>query len=62
MEIQEDVELEWSDDPEADVSVSMRAATSIPRYTEEELKVGLGEEVDRRMGSLLSRLAVVAED
>lgn len=62
MEIQEDVELEWSDEPEADVSVGMRAATSIPRYTEEELKVGLGEEVDRRIGSLLSRLAAVAED
>jgi hypothetical protein len=58
MEIQEDVKLELSDEAEADVSTGMRAATTTPRYTDDELKAGLGEEVSNRIDNLLSRFAV----
>lgn len=46
--------------PESDGNIiGSRVAGQLPRFTDEELRLGLGEEVDDQIGNLLSRFVSI---
>lgn len=56
MEVERDVVLEYGGDSEAGASTGSRTAGTMPRFTEDELKVGLGEKVNRQIEEIFEDL------
>lgn len=56
MEVERDVVLEYGGDSEAGASTGSRTAGTMPHFTEEELKVGLGEKVNKQIEEIFDDL------